>query len=41
MSMIIKNGQLLTNGELTKTDIYIENGKIKEIGELGLFKLKK
>jgi dihydroorotase len=34
MSLIIKNGQLLTNGELEKVDLYIENGKIKEIGKL-------
>lgn len=32
--MLIKNGHLLTNGELTKTDLYIEDGKVKEIGEL-------
>jgi dihydroorotase len=33
MSIIIKNGKLLINGELTKTDILIEDGKIKELGE--------
>lgn len=33
MSIIIKNGRLLINGELTKTDILIEDGKIKELGE--------
>ncbi|MDF1506653.1 dihydroorotase [Robertmurraya sp. DFI.2.37] len=33
MSMIIKNGLLLTNeGELQNRDIFIENGMIKEIG---------
>lgn len=33
MSIIIKNGQLLTeNGELLQTDLYIEDGKIIEIG---------
>lgn len=32
MSLIIKNGQLLTdNGSVTKADIYIENGNIIEI----------
>jgi len=35
MSMIIKNGRLLINGEFSHSDIYIEDGKIKEIGELG------
>src|SRR3954452_17284362 len=34
MSMLIKNGRLLINGELSKTDLYIEEGEIKEIGEL-------
>src|SRR3954470_879889 len=34
MSMLIKNGHLLTNGELTKTDLYIEDGKVKEMGEI-------
>ncbi|WP_071395401.1 dihydroorotase [Bacillus tuaregi] len=34
MSMLIKNGQLLTNGELTKGDLLIERGLIKEIGNL-------
>lgn len=34
MSIIIKNGQLLTNqGEMVKADVYIEAGKIHEIGE--------
>ncbi|MBY0120765.1 dihydroorotase [Bacillus sp. S/N-304-OC-R1] len=34
MSTLIKNGQLLTNeGELIKRDIFIESGKIVEIGE--------
>lgn len=34
MSIIIKNGQLLTNeGELQQVDIFIENGIIEEIGE--------
>lgn len=34
MSIIIKNGQLLTNeGELQKLNIFIENGVIQEIGE--------
>ncbi|MCQ6274028.1 dihydroorotase [Bacillus sp. V3B] len=37
MSMLIKNGQLLTNGELSKVDLFIEDGKIKEIGELKSF----
>lgn len=33
MSTLIKNGQLLTdNGELIKSDIYIKDGKIVEIG---------
>lgn len=32
--MLIKNGRLLTNGELSKTDLYIVEGKIKEFGEL-------
>ncbi len=33
MSLLIKNGQLLTNnGEQVFTDIYIESGKVKEIG---------
>ncbi|CAM3413004.1 dihydroorotase [Aeromicrobium ponti] len=33
MSTLIKNGQLLTNkGEFQKADIYIESGKIAEIG---------
>ncbi|SEM46092.1 dihydroorotase [Mesobacillus persicus] len=33
MSLLIKNGQLLTeSGELTKVDVFIENGKISEIG---------
>ncbi|WP_026581474.1 dihydroorotase [Bacillus sp. J33] len=33
MSILIKNGQLLTNeGEFQKTDIYIESGKIAQIG---------
>lgn len=32
--MLIKNGRLLTNGELSKTDLYIVDGKIKEFGEL-------
>lgn len=33
MSIIIKNGQLLTNeGELQTAEIYIENGKIIEVG---------
>src|SRR4051794_9352403 len=35
MSMLIKNGHLLINGELSKADLYIEGGKVKEIGELG------
>ena len=36
MSMLIKNGQiLLINDELIHSDIYIEDGKIKEIGEVG------
>ena len=34
MSMLIKNGQLLINEELIHSDIYIEDGKIKEIGKL-------
>ena len=34
MSMIIKNGKLLINEELIYSDIYIEEGKIKEIGKL-------
>ncbi len=34
MSIIIKNGRLLTNeGELQKLNIFIENGVIQEIGE--------
>lgn len=34
MSIIIKNGQLLTNeGELQQVDIFIENGIFEEIGE--------
>ncbi|MGG0718897.1 dihydroorotase [Robertmurraya massiliosenegalensis] len=34
MSIIIKNGQLLTNeGELKKRDLFIDNGMIEEIGE--------
>ncbi|MBB6443771.1 dihydroorotase [Bacillus benzoevorans] len=33
MSMVVKNGRLLINGELTKADILIEDGKIKGIGE--------
>jgi dihydroorotase len=33
MSMLIKNGQLLTKeGKLEKTDIYIKSGKVAEIG---------
>lgn len=32
MSMIIKNGSLLINGGLTKADIFIKDGKIKELG---------
>lgn len=33
MSLLIKNGQLLTNeGEQVLTDIYIESGKVKEMG---------
>jgi dihydroorotase len=31
MSLIIKNGQLLTENGVTKADVYIENGKILEI----------
>ena len=34
MSMLIKNGQILINDELIHSDIYIEEGKIKEIGKL-------
>src|SRR3954466_8999818 len=34
MSMLIKNGQILINDELIYADIYIEEGKIKEIGKL-------
>ena len=34
MSMLIKNGQLLINEELIHSDIYIEDGIIKEIGKL-------
>ena len=34
MSMVIKNGQLLINEELIHSDIYIEDGIIKEIGKL-------
>lgn len=34
MSMIIKNGRLLINGNWEKTDIYIENGEIRKMGEL-------
>ena len=34
MSMMIKNGQLLINEELIYSDIYIEDGIIKEIGKL-------
>jgi dihydroorotase len=34
MSLLIKNGKLLTNGELKEVDLLIEDGKIKEIGEL-------
>lgn len=34
MSLLIKNGQLLTNGnETITTDVYIESGKVVEIGE--------
>lgn len=34
MSIIIKNGLLLTNeGELRKTELYIQDGKIKEIND--------
>ena len=32
--MLIKNGQILINDELIHSDIYIEEGKIKEIGKL-------
>ena len=32
--MLIKNGQILINDELIHSDIYMEEGKIKEIGKL-------
>jgi len=38
MSILIKNGQLLTNGELITGDIFIEDGLIKEIGTLANIK---
>lgn len=34
MSMLIKNGRLLINGELEAADIFIQNGVIVEIGKL-------
>jgi dihydroorotase len=34
MSIMIRNGQLLINEELISSDIYIEEGKIREIGKL-------
>lgn len=33
MSLIIKNGKILSQGELVKKDIQIEDGKIKSIAD--------
>ena len=35
--MIIKNGALVSSSKVCQKDIYIENGKIKAIGEPGDF----